>query len=285
MLIVRSPAEMKNLSLTLQKGGDSIGLVPTMGALHDGHLSLVNIAKKNCDTVVMSIFVNPVQFGPNEDFKKYPRPFQEDCQKAQDAGVDIIFAPSPQDMYPQNFSTYVEVDRITDLLCGASRPGHFRGVATVVLKFFNIVLPQVAIFGQKDAQQLFVIKRMVRDLNCPVRIISAPIFREHDGLAMSSRNVYLTPAERADVPLIFQSLQSARKLFEQGTTNASVLIDHIRHMCTGSERFKIEYVEIVDTIHLQPVDTVSGAVLLAIACKTTESATRLIDNVILGGDL
>jgi pantoate--beta-alanine ligase len=176
MKIVKSPAEMKNLSMTMQRSGSSVGLVPTMGALHKGHVSLLDRIKDTCDFSVMSIFVNPVQFGPKEDFQKYPRPFDDDCEIAEKAGCDVIFAPSKEDMYPENYFTYVNVENITDGLCGASRPGHFRGVATVVLKFFNIVMPQIACFGQKDAQQVLVIKRMVHDLNLSVTIDVAPIY-------------------------------------------------------------------------------------------------------------
>ncbi len=285
MKIIRSSAEMKNLSLTLQKSGRTIGLVPTMGALHRGHLSLVEIAKKNADIVVMSIFVNPTQFGPGEDFEKYPRLFESDCAKAENAGCDYVFAPAVEDMYPQHYSTYVSVEGITSALCGISRPNHFRGVATVVLKLFNIVNPQIAVFGQKDAQQVLVIKRMIHDLSCSVRVEVAPIIREDDGLAMSSRNVYLTANERRDVPNIYKSLSSIKEMFDNGERNVSVLKESLVRGLSCSPLIKPEYTEFVDTVDIRPLNTINTVTLVAVACRTTESNTRLIDNIVLGGSL
>jgi pantoate--beta-alanine ligase len=285
MKIVKSPAEMKNLSTTMQRSGSSVGLVPTMGALHKGHISLLERVKGVCDFSVMSIFVNPVQFGPNEDFKKYPRPFDADCEMAEKAGCDVIFAPSKEDMYPENYCTYVNVEDITDRLCGASRPGHFRGVSTVVLKFFNIVMPQVASFGQKDAQQVLVIKRMVHDLNLSVTIDVAPILREESGLAMSSRNAYLSSAERDAAPLIYKGLCNAVAQFNAGVTKSDVLINVVRNVIGESSLLDIEYVELVDTVKIKPVVSVSSAALIAVACRTKESRTRLIDNIVVGGIL
>ena len=286
MKIIRSISEMKIFSLTYQKSGKTVGLVPTMGALHNGHLSLIDIARSECDLTVMSIFVNPTQFGPNEDFKKYPRTFDMDCQKAEAAGCDIVFAPTDEEMYPSNYNTYISVENITDQLCGASRPGHFKGVATVVLKFFNIVMPQTAVFGQKDAQQLIVIKRMVQDLNLSIKIKAAPIIRESDGLAMSSRNVYLTNEERSEVPVIYSGLRKALSYFDNGEKNGSKLKDIIKtEYGKASHLLSIEYIEIVDLINIQPLENVSDKALIAVACRTKQSNTRLIDNIVAGGAL
>lgn len=285
MKIVKSPAEMKNLSMTMQRRGSSVGLVPTMGALHKGHISLLDRIKDSCDFSVMSIFVNPVQFGPREDFQKYPRPFEADCEMAEKAGCDVIFAPSKEDMYPENYCTYVNIENITDGLCGASRPGHFRGVATVVLKFFNIVMPQIASFGQKDAQQVLVIKRMVHDLNLSVTIDVAPVFREESGLAMSSRNVYLTKTEKEDAPLIFKGLTNAVAQFNNGVVTSELLLESVTKVIGQSPLLEIEYVELVDTVKIKPVTSVTSAALIAVACRTKESRTRLIDNIVIGGTL
>ena len=285
MEIIVSPDEMSEYSRFIQKQGKSVALVPTMGALHEGHLSLCAVAKQRVECAVMSIFVNPTQFGPQEDFSKYPRPFDVDCAKAKSAGCDIVFAPAKDAMYPQGYATYVTVESITDRLCGKSRPGHFRGVTTVVLKLFNIVNPQVAIFGQKDAQQVLVIKRMVKDLNHPVQIEVAPIIRESDGLAMSSRNVYLTPDERVEAPVIFRSLSHAVKLCKEGVRESSVLRSEIKNMITASKYISIEYAEIVDTDNLSSPEHVPSPALIAIACRTSQSGTRLIDNVVVGGTL
>lgn len=285
MKIVETCLEMKNLSLTVQSGGRRVALVPTMGALHEGHLSLLKIASQHCDFLVMSIFVNPAQFGPKEDFSNYPRPFERDCELAEAAGCHCIFAPKPDDMYPENYSTYISVENITGTLCGASRPGHFTGVATVVNKLFNIVLPQAAVFGQKDAQQLIVIKRMAQDLNMQVRLITAPIVREDNGLAMSSRNVYLTENERAEAPLIYKSLMEAKALYESGERNGSVIEHRVRSTLDAGRAIETEYVEVVDTVRIKPLDKIDRPALVAVACRTNESKTRLIDNIILGGDL
>ena len=285
MKIISSPSEMKNLSLTAQSGGSSVGLVPTMGALHDGHLSLLKLAARHCDFLVMSVFVNPAQFGPAEDFGKYPRRFERDCELAREAGCGCLFAPQPSDMYPENYSTYVSVENITDTLCGASRPGHFRGVATVVLKLFNIVSPQVAVFGQKDAQQVVVIKRMCRDLNMSVRLVTAPIIREENGLAMSSRNAYLSQGERLESALIYKSLTAAQELYDSGERGGFAIRERIRSVLGKGRLIKPEYIEVVDAVLLKPVEKVEKSAIAAVACRTDESGTRLIDNIILGGDL
>ncbi len=285
MKVVKSPVEMKNLSLTLQSRGGTIGLVPTMGALHKGHLSLLKRAKSVCDYSVMSIFVNPTQFGPHEDYQKYPRPFDADCELAEKSGCDYLFAPSKEDMYPSHYNTYVSVENITERLCGASRPGHFRGVTTVVLKFFNIINPQVAVFGQKDAQQVLVIKRMVQDLNLSVHIDVAPIIREADGLALSSRNQYLTIDERKDAPEIFKGLTIANEKYSTGERNGKNLIDSIKSHYQNMKLIDTEYIELVDTVDLNLLTVVSQTALVAVACRTKQSKTRLIDNIIIGGAL
>jgi pantoate--beta-alanine ligase len=286
--IVHTLAEIKDSVAALRRSlGKTIGLVPTMGALHEGHLSLIRRARERTDAVVMSIFVNPAQFGPKEDFSKYPRTLDNDCRKAEGAGCDIVFAPSAADMYPTPYFTYVNVDELDRALCGASRPGHFRGVATVVLKFFNIVVPDVAFFGAKDAQQVVVLKRMTQDLNVPVAIEVCPTVRENDGLAMSSRNVFLTPAERKAAPAIGRALKAAASLFENGETNAATIAGTLDATLRKEPLIQKEYIEIVDTITLQPQTTITstGAALVAVACRTRESGTRLIDNIVLGGSL
>ncbi|MBN1307240.1 MAG: pantoate--beta-alanine ligase [Chitinispirillaceae bacterium] len=282
MKIVTSVVEMIDLARTCRSGGSILALVPTMGALHRGHLSLLSIAGEHADCTVMSVFVNPTQFGPDEDYLKYPRTFDADCRAAESAGCDILFAPPVEEMYPPGHRTSVSVSGITERLCGASRPTHFRGVTTVVLKLFNIVNPHVAIFGAKDAQQATVIKRMVVDLHCPTRVIVGPIVREDDGLALSSRNGYLTPAERAVAPLIHRGLGNAEALFAGGERHADVLRDAVRNECAQSELIDPEYVEIVDQLTLEPLSLITSSALLAIACRMKESATRLIDNTLLG---
>ncbi|NLG15762.1 MAG: pantoate--beta-alanine ligase [Fibrobacter sp.] len=285
MKIVKSVMEMKNLCLTYQRSGKTIGLVPTMGALHRGHLSLLERAGSQTDITAMSLFVNPTQFGPQEDFQKYPRLFEQDCSKAQGAGCDILFAPTVKEMYPEPYFTFVSVERITETLCGAKRPGHFRGVATVVLKLFNIVNPQVAVFGQKDAQQVAVIKRMVHDLNLSIKIDVAPIVREDDGLAMSSRNAYLTQSERSEVHLISAGLKKAEALYSSGERDAGAIKDAVRKEYSRAGFFNPEYIEVADTVFLKPAEKISVPVILAVACVTRESKTRLIDNIVLGGSL
>ncbi len=285
MEIIISPERMYEFSEQCRKKGVRIALVPTMGALHRGHLSLVDIARREADITVMSIFVNPTQFGPREDFTRYPRPFDEDCRKAELAGCDVIFAPTREIMYPEGYDTYVSVENITGGLCGASRPGHFRGVTTVVLKLFNIVNPHTAVFGQKDAQQVLVIRRMVEDLNLPLKISVAPIVREDDGLAMSSRNIYLTKEERAAVPVIKRSLDQGLACYQKGERNSAVIKNEITTLLSRTDLLTIEYVEIVDTRTVISADTVPSPALFAVACRTTRSKTRLIDNVIAGGSL
>jgi pantoate--beta-alanine ligase len=276
---------MKSFSHALLREGKTIGLVPTMGALHEGHLSLAAASRDRMSATVMSIFVNPAQFGPGEDYGKYPRMFEADCAKAQAAGCDAVFAPEAPAMYPQRYRTYVTVEELGGRLCGVSRPTHFRGVATVVLKLFNIVTPHVAFFGAKDAQQVIVIKRMAEDLHCAVTIQACPTLREPDGLAMSSRNAYLTPAERKAAPALYRGLRAARDLYDGGERSAEKLIGTIAAHYGAEPLVNKEYIEIVDTVNLQPQHTITSAALIAVACRTANSGTRLIDNIVVGGSL
>ncbi|MBM3994858.1 MAG: pantoate--beta-alanine ligase [Planctomycetes bacterium] len=259
--------------------GKRVGLVPTMGALHAGHLSLIQAARSENDFVVVSIFVNPTQFGPKEDLSRYPRPFERDVELCERERADLIFHPTPEIMYPLSFTTYVEVHELQKVLCGASRPGHFRGVATVVLKLFNVIEPDVAYFGQKDAQQARVLSQMVRDLDVPVALRICPIVREPDGLALSSRNVYLNPAERAGATVLYQSLMRMRQRIDAGERSADVLIAEARQRIDATPGARVDYVAIVDYDRLQPMPRLKGKVLVALAVYF--GTTRLIDNVLM----
>jgi pantoate--beta-alanine ligase len=256
-----------------------VGFVPTMGALHEGHLSLVRAAKARCDVVVTSIFVNPTQFGPKEDLAKYPRPFEKDCELLQHEGVDFLFAPSSEEMYPKGAVTWVEVAGLSEKLCGRSRPGHFRGVTTIVAKLFHIVEPTVAFFGQKDAAQVAIIRRMVRDLNFPVEIVACPIVREPDGLAMSSRNVYLGAQERKSALVLSRCLREIQTLFERGDRQMENLVVAGKQALAGEPGVKLDYLEIVDPDTLETLGEINGAALVAVAAWVGN--TRLIDNVVL----
>jgi pantoate--beta-alanine ligase len=283
--VVRNLDEIAALRAALRAQGRTVGLVPTMGALHRGHMALLKRSRELCDVSVLSIFVNPAQFGPGEDFEKYPRPFEADCEMAEKNGCDVVFAPLPREMYPGHFATYVTVEGITGRLCGAARPGHFRGVATVVLKLFNIVAPDVAVFGRKDAQQVVVLRRMVEDLNCPVKIVAHPTVREEDGLALSSRNRYLTENERTQAPVLFRGLSAALELFGSGERSAPRLREAIVATYRTAPLIAPEYVEIADAVTLEPLVRVDGVALVAVAARTGETGTRLIDNIVLGGSL
>jgi len=250
-----------------------------MGALHEGHLSLVRTAKQHSDFVTVSIFVNPLQFGPTEDLSKYPRSFERDCDLLQKEGVDLIFAPSVSEMYPQQGVTYVNVEGLSERLDGKSRPGHFRGVTTVVAKLFHILEPDLALFGQKDAAQLAIIRQMVRDLDTPVEIVGCPIVREPDGLAMSSRNAYLNAEQRKQATVLYRSLLKISTLFQQGERNATHLIEAGSQVMRGEEAVRLDYLEVVDPSSLQAIQTVQQTALAAVAACI--GATRLIDNVIL----
>ena len=276
MLVITNPAEMHELSLEAHLEGRTVGFVPTMGYLHEGHSSLMRKARENNDIVVISIFVNPTQFGPNEDLQKYPRDFERDRALAEKEGVDIIFYPGVEDMYPENFTSIVEETSLSKRLCGESRPTHFRGVTTVVLKLLNIVQPHAAYFGQKDAQQALIIKRMVRDLNVPVKIVVCPIVRGPDGLAMSSRNNYLTPEERKRALVLSQALQAAKKKVDEGERDSRVLKEGMRKIIEPKAS-EICYISISDIETLEEVEKISGSVLIALAVYI--GSTRLIDNI------
>ncbi len=262
-----------------KKAGLSVGLVPTMGYLHEGHKSLIDAARKENDRVVVSIFVNPMQFGPNEDLESYPRDLEKDAGLCEKSGVDLILHPQPEEMYAPGFCTYVDMNGLTTQLCGKSRPTHFRGVQTVVLKLFHIVTPDRAYFGQKDAQQLAVIRRMVRDLDVGVTIIGCPIIREADGLAKSSRNTYLNEQERQAALVLNRSLQAGKALIEAGETNAQVIRQEIIKEIEKEPMARIDYVDVVDFDTITPIDTIQGTVLTAVAVFIGK--TRLIDNFIV----
>jgi pantoate--beta-alanine ligase len=259
--------------------GKKIGLVPTMGALHVGHVSLIEAAVKDCDFVVVSIFVNPTQFGPGEDFEKYPRPLEADLDMCRRAGVDVVFAPTPEQMYPVENLSWVNVEKLTEPLCGRARPGHFRGVTTVCAKLFNIVTPDVAYFGQKDAQQAIVIKRMVTDLNMPLEIVICPTVREPSGLAVSSRNQYLTEQQKMDAANIYKSLQKCRDMIDSGITETAKIIDEMRNILQQVPSMEIEYISIVNAETLEDIDKIAGEVLAAMAVKI--GTARLIDNILV----
>ena len=278
MEVVQNPRVLQQKLKALKKAGKSVGLVPTMGYLHEGHLSLVRQARQESDVVVVSIFVNPIQFGPKEDLASYPRDFERDAALLEAESVDFIFAPEVAAMYPQGYGTYVDVEgEITGRLCGASRPGHFRGVATVVSKLFNIVAPERAYFGSKDAQQVAVIRRMATDLNFDLEIVACPIVREADGLALSSRNVYLSDAERQEALVLSQSLFMARDMIEAGERSAAAVQDAIAQRIRQVPSAEVDYIEVVDAFSLEPVETLSGTVLIALAVKV--GRPRLIDNL------
>lgn len=279
MKTIENISRMSTLVKMMKKESKSIGFVPTMGYLHEGHLSLVRAAKKHTDVVVMSIFVNPTQFGPKEDFEKYPKDLRRDEELARDAGVDVIFHPSSIDMYPEGYASYVTVEKLTDTLCGASRPGHFKGVATVVTKLFNIVKPDVAYFGQKDMQQALIIKKMASDLNMGIDIKIMPILRESDGLAMSSRNMYLSESERRDSVILNQSLKQAESVIKHGEKDARKVIKSVEDIIKQKPSARIDYVRIVDTRDLKDIKVISGEIMIAIAVFFGQ--TRLIDNTII----
>ncbi|MDD5116688.1 MAG: pantoate--beta-alanine ligase [Candidatus Omnitrophica bacterium] len=257
-----------------------IGFVPTMGALHAGHLSLISAARKENDIVVVSIFVNPVQFGRGEDFGKYPRVFEKDARACRKLGVDFIFAPKAKDIYPQGYSTFVNVDGLSDVLCGLSRPGHFRGVATIVAKLLNIVQPDALYLGQKDIQQAIILKRMVEDLNFPVKVRVMPTVRQEDGLALSSRNAYLNRKEIAGATVLFKALKLAEFLVKNGQRNPARIISRMKQLIRRDKSAKIDYIAIVDRQYLKEVQRVQPGCLVALAVRFGKA--RLIDNLILG---
>jgi pantoate--beta-alanine ligase len=274
--------DMRAASRAVRHARKRLGLVPTMGALHEGHLSLVRAARSQCSAVAASIFVNPIQFGPNEDLAKYPRNFDRDCELLKKEGVDFLFAPSVEEMYPTGAVTHVTVEGLSDRLCGKSRPGHFRGVTTVVAKLFHIVEPDVAFFGQKDAAQLAIIRRMVRDLDFPVEIEACPIVREPDGLAMSSRNAYLNVQERKAALVLHRALERVQELFDEGERNGATLTDAGKRIFMEEKSARLDYLEIVDPDSLESLAEVKRTALAAVAGFV--GTTRLIDNVAIGRD-
>lgn len=277
--IIKTVPGMRVFVKEARRKNYTIGFVPTMGFLHEGHLSLVREAKKDCDKVVVSIFVNPIQFGPKEDFRRYPRDLRQDERMLKRIGVDAIFYPAVKEIYPANYLTYVNVEEITKALCGSFRPGHFKGVATIVTKLFNIMEPDIAYFGQKDFQQARVIEKITQDLNIPVKIKVMPVVREPDGLAMSSRNIYLSDKERADAVALYQSLSGARSLIKEGERCPDRAITFIRNKIEKIKSARIDYIEIVDTENLERIEKISGRVLIALAVWFGK--TRLIDNIIM----
>ena len=278
MNIVKTISEVRNEVKNWRKQGLCVGLVPTMGYLHEGHKSLIDRACKENDKVVVSVFVNPTQFGPGEDLATYPRDIQRDAALCEDAGAALIFNPEPEEMYFDDFHTYVTMESLSDELCGKTRPIHFRGVCTVVSKLFHIVAPDRAYFGQKDAQQLAIIKRMVRDLNFDIEIVGCPIVREADGLAKSSRNTYLNPEERKAALVLSKAVGLGQELIQKGERNADVIVEKMKQLIEEEPLAKIDYVQAVDAISIQPVAEIKGTVLVAMAVYIGK--TRLIDNFI-----
>ncbi len=279
MQVINNLQEMQNLALEWRARGDRIVLVPTMGFFHRGHISLMEYGRTRGNHLVVSIFVNPTQFGPQEDLDRYPRDFARDCDLARNAGVDLIFAPDADQMYPAGYQTFVTVAEVTKGLCGTSRPTHFRGVATIVLKLFNLVQPQVAVFGEKDYQQLVTLQRLVTDLNLPVEVVGRPLVREADGLALSSRNVYLGPEERQSALKLSQALFKARELTEKGERSAQNLLAFLQPIFSKDPAITLEYLVLVDNESLEEIAEINGRARLAVAAKV--GPTRLIDNILL----
>jgi len=280
MQVVHDIAAVRRHVARARAAGRTIGLVPTMGALHEGHVSLIRRAVQRCDYVVVTIFVNPTQFGPGEDLDQYPRTLEADKAKAQAAGADLIFAPSAAEMYGPHFDTYVVPETLGSVLCGASRPGHFRGVCTVVAKLFNIIAPDVAVFGQKDAQQAVLIRRMVADLNFPLAVDVTPTVREPDGVAMSSRNAYLSPGERAEAVCLYRALESARQIIDAGERHADAVRRAMADVIAAAKSARIDYIELVDAATLEPLTDLAGrSVLIALAVHV--GPARLIDNLVV----
>jgi pantoate--beta-alanine ligase len=276
---IASPQEMQARAAQWRGAGRKIAFVPTMGYFHQGHVSLMEYGRKLGDKLVVSLFVNPTQFGPAEDLDRYPRDLERDAEMAEKAGVDVLFTPTAEQMYPPGYQTYVTVDGLSQGLCGAFRPGHFRGVATVVCKLFNLVMPHTAIFGEKDYQQLMVIKRMVADLNLPVEVVGCPIVREEDGLAMSSRNTYLSPEQRRSALSLQRSLTAARRLVSACKNSREEILAVLRQIISQEPDTRIDYLALVDPETLEEVEAVQGAARLAMAVWVGN--TRLIDNSLL----
>jgi len=278
MEVIKTIKEMKEFSSQARRAGKTIAFVPTMGYFHDGHLSLMREGRRRGHLLIISLFVNPTQFGPNEDFKNYPRDFERDSKMAEEVGVDVLFAPEASDMYPLNHQTIVRVEKVTQNLCGRSRPIHFQGVTTVVMMLFEIVMPHVAIFGEKDYQQLVTIQQMVRDLHLSVEVVGMPTVREVDGLAMSSRNAYLLPEERKAALSLYRSLQKAKELLQKGERKADRILHEMKGIFQSEPLVRIDYVQICDATTLQDVDRIEGDVVVALAAYLGK--TRLIDNLV-----
>lgn len=279
MQIIKNISEMQKLAVQFRNDGKKIGFVPTMGYLHEGHLSLMRIARAKCDILVVSIFVNPTQFSPNEDLTKYPRDFQRDEKLCQKENVDLIFYPTKDMMYSEPYHTFINVEKLSNTMCGKSRPGHFQGVATVVGKLFNIVKPHFAVFGEKDFQQAVIIKQMVIDLNFDLEIITGPIVREQDGLAMSSRNKYLSSEGRQNALVLYKSLKLAEKRVMEGNDDPEFIYNKMRNLIEKTPKAIIDYIAIVDSRTLKPVQKVQNHTLIALAVKI--GSTRLIDNTLI----
>jgi pantoate--beta-alanine ligase len=277
--VISSVPEMVRFCRRVKERGQKIALVPTLGTLHEGHLSLVAAAKAKADILVVSIFVNPIQFSPQEDLKKYPRNLRRDQLLLKPFAPLTLFHPSPADLYPQDFDTYVEEKDLSPRLCGQFRPGHFRGVTTVVAKLFNIIQPDYAFFGEKDFQQQLIIKKMVRDLNYPLEIVILPTVREYDGLALSSRNSYLKPGERKSATILYRALNRGKEDLERGETDAHKILLNMKRLIAFEPAVRLEYLVMVDPVTLEPLKRVRGRVLLALAARV--GSTRLIDNLIV----
>ena len=283
MKIIESVQEMQEFSESLRNSGKKIAFVPTMGYFHRGHLSLMKEGRKRGDCLIISIYVNPTQFGPEEDLEKYPRDFERDGKLCEDVGVDVIFYPPDSEMYPEHYQTFVDVERVTNNLCGLSRPGHFRGVTTICAKLFNIVKPHVTVFGKKDFQQLVTIKRMVTDLNMDMDVVGMPTIREADGLAMSSRNTYLKEEERESALSLSRSLKLAKELYDNGERNAGKIIDETKKFIEGHPHTKIDYVNMCDTTTMNDIEYLESEAVIALAVRV--GAARLIDNYVFGEPL
>jgi len=283
MKIIATVKEMQAYAESLRTAGKRIAFVPTMGYFHEGHLNLMRVGRKLGDCLVISIYVNPTQFGPHEDLAKYPRDFERDREMAAGVGVDVIFYPPNEEMYPAGYQTYVNVEVVTDNLCGRSRPGHFRGVTTVCCKLFNMVKPHVTIFGKKDFQQLTAIKRMVLDLNMDLEVVAMETTREADGLAMSSRNIYLQPEERASALSLSRSLKMAKEMYEKGERDAGVIIGEVRKFIAGHPYARIDYVQICDTGTMKDIERLDSEAVIALAVRV--GSARLIDNYVFGAPL
>jgi len=279
MLVIEKIQQIKELSARWKKERKTIGLVPTMGCLHDGHLSLIRKSREECDVTVVSIFVNPTQFGPKEDYTAYPRIFEQDCEDCENDKVDVIFAPSVEEIYPDGFQTSVSVKLLQNHLCGLSRPGHFDGVATIVLKLFNIVSPHKAYFGEKDYQQLQIIKRMVNDMNLDTAIVDMPIVREPDGVAMSSRNKYLNPEDRGSAKILRKIIKEAEHLIINGEIEPETVLSALHKIAKKEKNIVVDYISLCDPDTLEDLDSLEKDVLVAVAVKIGN--TRLIDNMVI----